>query len=1215
MSRRNSLSRAKVRVRRDSGTKLDYYNKIVNKTILAHQNPVSGLLAASTESDHSWIRDDVYSILAVWALALAYKKHADKDYGRAKAYELEQSVVKLMRGLLQAMMLQIKKVEKFKYTYDPRDSLHAKYSSKTCATVVGDFEWGHLQIDAVSLYLLCLAEMTASGLQIIYTLDEVLFIQNLVFYIENSYQIPDYGIWERGDKTNHGLPELNASSIGMAKAALQALDELDLFGSRGSDSSVIHVMSDTIHWCNTILTCMLPRESNSKETDAALLSIISYPGFALDDMELVNLTRQEILSKLQGRYGCCRFIRDGYKTAREDPRRLHYEPWELKIFENIECQWPLFWCYLVLDGIFYNDPEQVEVISTNLEDVLIKDEESIKLVPELYAVPAYKVEEEYKNPKSQDRVPLGKVPHMWGQSLYIISKLLRDNLIAPGELDPLNRRLAIQPKPDLVVQVTVLAENEEIQLKLANDHNINVQTVSDVAPIQIYPAKVLAYIYSFLGKNERLGLTGRPVTDIGFLATSKLYTMKGQLFAFTASFMDHKSFYMASDIDFTLDSFRTYVSFIERNWNNIPGRPTVVFVITKEIYEAHENLNSQLISTIKKLYSGYINGARVQLGRLEDFIKTACLTSLTFIGTGEEGVENEKQVFKYLEEQNTSFSKTSDLINKYKASLSKETGKLGVNNLSTASLNASQVSLASINKNQNRAKKLGAIMGIAKRSRSIHYTECPRIIEKAAKIPSTLKVPLLDDTNDRQRYIVQNVTYQKMNDDDLLNLLRDNKSLHDEADILHYLYETKNLDWEIPAIHKNFFQGSRLRDLIGNVYEKASIRKMWWLVRHSAGMLDLTSDELPKAVLTLIVRQKQISIGLPSTRLNSEISIKSPLPKDQIYQLIKQAWEKDISMMMVTQELLIYMSLFIATEPQLFEGMIRLRLGLIIQVMIGELERTLSCSVEEATDHLLNLSPYEMKTLLHMILSGKELGATSIYSSRMPSSVSNLDDQKKAEIERRYLRDELKQGYSVRNKPILLISEEKDDEEGANSDLDKHGQWIRRRRLDGSLNRVPIGFYSKVWMALEKCQGIQIYGYVLNQSLTREMTKEELKFALLVEEALNGITEPEYRQLIVEACMLMVMLAQNEPRFFLNEIIIIDNIVNRANELFLQEQVKSDGDATLCCAIGKRCPSARGICEHFYDLAPSGRYGSMNYLFKALTQLLRIQENPDCIVC
>jgi phosphorylase kinase alpha/beta subunit len=56
------------------------------------------------------------------------------------------------------------------------------------------------------------------------------------------------------------------------------------------------------------------------------------------------------------------------------------------------------------------------------------------------------------------------------------------------------------------------------------------------------------------------------------------------------------------------------------------------------------------------------------------------------------------------------------------------------------------------------------------------------------------------------------------------------------------------------------------------------------------------------------------------------------LPIDQIFQLIKEAWQKDISMMMLTQELLIYLALFISTEPQLFEGMIRLRIGLIIQV-------------------------------------------------------------------------------------------------------------------------------------------------------------------------------------------------------------------------------------------------------------------------------------------
>ena len=36
------------------------------------------------------------------------------------------------------------------------------------------------------------------------------------------------------------------------------------------------------------------------------------------------------------------------------------------------------------------------------------------------------MDEEYKNPHTVDRVPLGKVPHLWGQSLYILSSLLAE---------------------------------------------------------------------------------------------------------------------------------------------------------------------------------------------------------------------------------------------------------------------------------------------------------------------------------------------------------------------------------------------------------------------------------------------------------------------------------------------------------------------------------------------------------------------------------------------------------------------------------------------------------------------------------------------------------------------------------------------------------------------------------------------------------------------
>ncbi|GLD49298.1 phosphorylase b kinase regulatory subunit alpha, skeletal muscle isoform isoform X1, partial [Lates japonicus] len=109
------------------------------------------------------------------------------------------------------------KVEKFKYSRSTSDSLHAKYNTRTCAIVVGDDQWGHLQVDATSLFLFFLAQMTASGLHIVYTQDEVDVVQNLMFYIEAAYKVADYGMWERGDKTNQGITEINASSIGMAK--------------------------------------------------------------------------------------------------------------------------------------------------------------------------------------------------------------------------------------------------------------------------------------------------------------------------------------------------------------------------------------------------------------------------------------------------------------------------------------------------------------------------------------------------------------------------------------------------------------------------------------------------------------------------------------------------------------------------------------------------------------------------------------------------------------------------------------------------------------------------------------------------------------------------------------------------------------------------------------------------------------------------------------
>lgn len=62
----------------------------------------------------------------------------------------------------------------------------------------------------------------------------------------------------------------------------------------------------------------------------------------------------------------------------------------------------------------------------------------------------------------------------------------------------MNRRLCSEKKPDVVVQVVILAENNEIREKL-QQYDIHIQTIADAAPIEVQPARVLSHLYTYLG--------------------------------------------------------------------------------------------------------------------------------------------------------------------------------------------------------------------------------------------------------------------------------------------------------------------------------------------------------------------------------------------------------------------------------------------------------------------------------------------------------------------------------------------------------------------------------------------------------------------------------------------------------------------------------------------------------------------------------------------
>ena len=608
----------------------------IQAVILSRQSPITGLLPASTavtthgDYTDAWVRDNVYSIIAPWALSMAYRNNGN----RQRADELEQAVIKLMRGLLQSMMRQADKVESFKHSLNPLDALHAKYDTHSGLTVVADDAWGHLQIDATSIYLLTLAQMSRSGLRVIRTFDEVDFVQNLIYYIASAYRTPDYGIWERGNKINNGKTEINASSLGMAKAALQALDGLNLFGPQGAPRAQVHTVPDALSMARTNLAALLPRESLSKEVDSAILSIIGFPAFAVSDSRLVTKTRDDILKKLGGNYGLKRFLWDGHQTSTEDPSRLYYEHSELAGFEHIESEWPLFFCYLYINALFAENAQTASHYREKIEALMV-EKDGIRLIPELYFVAPENVEAEKQNPRSQAREPNENLPLVWAQSLYYTALLMDEGYIDYSDLDPCGLRGTTTQFSRAQVALVVLAENKQVKKMLA-ENGVIAENIKDIMPLKVISAPHLVDAYAQVGANDKLNLSGRPKRRLLSLATSQTYNINEQQYLCLSWIQGAQGDdYSQRDASLMAKMVRKEISHIRNHWLNSEVA-VFTFMVSEEICTAGDAKslfdclkNYQLRTTDEHI--GYASASLAYLASRENHlhIPDMCMTPLT----------------------------------------------------------------------------------------------------------------------------------------------------------------------------------------------------------------------------------------------------------------------------------------------------------------------------------------------------------------------------------------------------------------------------------------------------------------------------------------------------------------------------------------------------------------------------------------------------------
>lgn len=304
----------------------------------------NGAYTASTSKDYYfvWIRDVVYTVLPFL--------HDSSDRYE-KAYH---AMFDLFRSYEWKIDIHTSKKPKYLFEY-----IHSKYSTDLKEIPA---EWGHAQNDAIGAFLWGVGEGFRNGNKVIRDDIDLRIVQKLVNYLEclQYWQAADNGMWEEN-------MEIHASSIGACVAGLNAVKML------------VNVNEELIKKGEETLRFLLPRESETKSADLALLSLI-YP-YRVVDRTIALKIIQNVSSDLERTYGCIRYENDWYYNEGSEAEWCFGFPW-------------LGLCYLEL-GMF--------------KQALGYIEKTQKITPENFEVP-----ELYIGGKN---TPNGNTPLAWAVSM------------------------------------------------------------------------------------------------------------------------------------------------------------------------------------------------------------------------------------------------------------------------------------------------------------------------------------------------------------------------------------------------------------------------------------------------------------------------------------------------------------------------------------------------------------------------------------------------------------------------------------------------------------------------------------------------------------------------------------------------------------------------------------------------------------------------------
>ncbi|MBW2995138.1 glycoside hydrolase family 15 [Candidatus Woesearchaeota archaeon] len=313
----------------------------------------SGLLSASalnvkTGYDKAWIRDNIYEALGFEAVndtnSLLRVFHALLDIMQKHEYKIDWAI-------------KHKPIHRYQY-------IHARFHPET----FDEFheEWGNKQNDAVGAFLFKVGDLLNNGIKVLRDVNDYRILQKLVWYLASIeyWHDKDNGMWEENE-------EVHASSVGACVAGLKKI------------SKHVYVPDWLIEVGEQTLNSLLPRESETKEVDLALLSLI-YPYDVVNEEQTKQIL-ENVEKHLVRERGVIRYIGDKYYNKNGEAEWTMGFPWLAIIYKKIGN----------IDKFIHYLQKTLEVTNENKE------------LPELYFA---------NSAEHNDNTPLG-----WSQALFLVA--------------------------------------------------------------------------------------------------------------------------------------------------------------------------------------------------------------------------------------------------------------------------------------------------------------------------------------------------------------------------------------------------------------------------------------------------------------------------------------------------------------------------------------------------------------------------------------------------------------------------------------------------------------------------------------------------------------------------------------------------------------------------------------------------------------------------